>query len=208
MKALLLNCSLKANPETSHTEALMTRAASIFEDNDIACEIIRVADHNIGQGIAEDLGPGDDWPKLFEKVMDAAILVLGTPIWLGEKSSLATKVIERLYASSGRTNAKGQYLYYGKVAGAMATGNEDGGKMAARSILYGLQHIGYLIPPQADAYWVGEAGPGPSYRDAGTENAFTRRNTRIMSWNLIHLARMLESTPIPNLGNRVEEPDG
>lgn len=206
MKALLLNCSLKANPEPSHTEALMARAAAIFDSAGIASEMIRVADYRIGQGIAEDLGPDDDWPGLFDKVMDAAILVMGTPIWLGEKSSLATKVMERLYASSGRTNAKGQYLYYGKVAGAIVTGNEDGGKMAARSILYGLQHIGYLIPPQADAYWVGEAGPGPSYRDAGTDNAFTRRNTRIMSWNLIHLARILASTPIPNQGNQVEEP--
>ena len=115
-------------------------------------------------------------------------------IWLGEKSSVCTKVIERLYGNSHLLNDDGQYAYYGRVAGCLVTGNEDGVKHCAMNILYSLQHLGYVIPPQADAGWIGEAGPGPSYLDPGSggpENDFTNRNTTFMTWNLLHLARML-----------------
>ena len=105
---------------------------------------------------------GDEWPAIFERVMAADILVLGTPIWLGEKSSVVHQVIERLYGNSGQLNEHGQYAYYGRVGGCLVTGNEDGIKHCAMNILYSLQHLGYVIPPQADAGWIGEAGPGPS----------------------------------------------
>ena len=127
--------------------------------------------------------------------MAADILVIGSPIWLGEKSSACTQAIERLYASSAELNEQGQYAYYGRVGGCIITGNEDGVKHCAMGILYALQHIGYTIPPQADAGWIGEAGPGPSYLDpdsGGPENDFTNRNTTFMTWNLLHLARMLK----------------
>ena len=137
----------------------------------------------------------DDWPAIFEQVMAADILVLCTPIWLGEKSSVCTQVIERLYGNSHLLNDAGQYAYYGRVGGCLVTGNEDGVKHCAMNILYSLQHLGYAIPPQADAGWIGEAGPGPSYLDPGSggpENDFTNRNTTFMTWNLLHLARMLK----------------
>jgi len=105
-----------------------------------------------------------------------------------------------------KLNDKGQSLFYGKVGGVIVTGNEDGIKHVAMNVLYSLQHLGYLVPPQADAGWIGEAGPGPSYLDAGSggpENEFTQRNTRILSWNLMHLAAMLrDSGGIPSEGNR------
>jgi multimeric flavodoxin WrbA len=149
----------------------------------------------------------DDWPQLKEKVMAADILVIGTPVWLGDKSSICTRTIERLYAHSGETNAAGQYVFYGRVGGCIVTGNEDGGKHCAMNILYSLQHIGYLIPPQADAYWVGDAGPGPSYRDeeSGAEaNDFTQRSATFMTWNLMHLARLLKQAGgIPAHGNQL-----
>jgi len=147
----------------------------------------------------------DEWPKLFKEIFDADILIVGTPIWLGEKSSVAQMLIERLYSMSGKTNEKGQYLYYGKVGGCIITGNEDGAKHCAMGILYALQHVGYSIPPQADCGWLGEVGPGPSYLDPeskAAENDFTNRNTTFMTYNLMHLAKLLkQSSGYPSYGN-------
>ena len=148
----------------------------------------------------------DDWPDLFKMVEVADILVLTTPIWLGEKSSVCTQTIERLYSNSAQLNAQGQYAYYGRVGGCLVTGNEDGAKHCAMNVLYSLQHLGYVIPPQADAAWLGEAGPGPSYLDedsGGPANDFTNRNTTFMTWNLLHLARMIKDAGgIPAYGNQ------
>jgi len=150
----------------------------------------------------------DDWPDLWKTIKAADILVLGTPIWLGEESSVCRLIIERLYAMSGELNDKGQSSFYGKTGGAVITGNEDGIKHCAMTIVYALQHLGYIIPPQADCGWIGEAGPGPSYGDKndgkpiGFDNEFTQRNTTIMSWNLMHVARMLKDAGgLPNHGN-------
>ena len=148
----------------------------------------------------------DDWPEIFKKVEAADILVITTPIWLGEKSSVCTKIIERLYANSSILNEHGQYAYYGRVGGCLVTGNEDGAKHCAMNVLYSLQHLGYVIPPQADAGWLGEAGPGPSYLDEGSggpENDFTNRNTTFMTWNMLHAARMIKDAGgFPAHGNQ------
>jgi multimeric flavodoxin WrbA len=153
----------------------------------------------------------DEWPALYEKVMAADILVIAGPIWLGDNSSVTKQVIERLYSCSGLLNAEGQYAYYGRVGGCLITGNEDGVKHCAMNILYSLQHLGYTIPPQADAGWIGPAGPGPSYLDPGSggpENDFTNRNTTFMTWNLMHLAAMLKRAKgIPAHGNQRSEWD-
>lgn len=186
-----------------------------MEANGVKVEVIRPQDYNIAEGVYPDMKERgwdyDDWPKVFKKVDEADILVLTTPIWLGEKSSVCTKAIERLYGMSGELNQKGQYLYYGKVAGCLITGNEDGAKHSAMNILYSLQHLGYTIPPQADAYWVGEAGPGPSYLDEnspGPKNDFTNRNTSFMTWNLMHMAAILkEMNGLPAHGNQRSEWD-
>ena len=123
-------------------------------------------------------------PAISEQVMAADILVITTPIWLGEKSSVCTKIIERLYGNSHLLNEAGQYAYYGRVGGCIVTGNEDGAKHCAMNVLYSLQHLGFTIPPQADfGVWLGEAGPGPSYLDEGSggpENDFTNRNATIL----------------------------
>lgn len=205
LKAVVLNCSLKKSSETSNTRALIDEAVKIFNENDVETQVIRCADYNIPYGITDDVGDDDDWPGIFDKVKAADILIVGTPIWLGEKSSLAALVIERLYGGSGLTNEKGQYLYYNKVGGVISTGNEDGAKDASKSILYALSHIGFTIPPNVDAYWVGEAGPGPSFIKAeGTKNDFTMQHIKIMSYNLIHFARLLKEHPIPAEGNVVK----
>lgn len=213
LSALFINCTLKRSPEMSHTRGLMDLSKAIMERNGVSVEVVRAVDLAIPPGVYPDMTEHgwdrDDWPGLFKKVMAADILVLGTPIWLGEKSSVCSTVIERLYGQSGETNDKGQYIYYGRVGGCLITGNEDGAKHCAMNILYSLQHLGYVVPPQADAGWVGEAGPGPSYLDEGSggpENDFTNRNTTFMTWNLLHLARMLKDAGgVPAHGNQRSE---
>ncbi|WP_428389482.1 flavodoxin family protein [Mucisphaera sp.] len=199
LRALFLNCTLKRSPDLSHTEGLMGIARTIMERNGVATELIRPIDLDLATGVYPDMTEkgwtSDAWPSLYDKVQAADILIIGTPIWLGEKSSVCTQLIERLYANSGQLNDKGQYAYYGKVGGCLITGNEDGAKHCAMNILYSLQHLGYTIPPQADAAWLGEAGPGPSYLDEGSggpDNDFTNRNTTFMTWNLLHTARLLK----------------
>ncbi len=210
LKAVYINTTLKPSPQQSHTEGLMRKSMAIMQKQGVRVELIRSVDHYIAPGVYPDMTKHgfekDHWPLVQQKVMDADILVIGTPIWLGEKSSECSKVVERLYGFSGNLNIHGQYAYYGKTGGCLVTGNEDGVKHCSMSVLYALQHLGYSIPPQADAGWIGEAGPGPSYLDpeSGAEaNDFTNRNTTFMTWNLLHLARMLKDNGgIPAYGNQ------
>jgi multimeric flavodoxin WrbA len=209
LRALVINCTLKRSPEISHTQGLADLAIAILEANDVHVDVIRAIDHDIATGIYPDMTEhgweSDEWPEIFKQVMAADILILTMPIWLGEKSSVCTRVIERLYGNSHLLNDGGQYAYYGRVGGCIVTGNEDGAKHCAMNVLYSLQHLGYVIPPQADAAWLGEAGPGPSYLDPGSggpANDFTNRNTTFMAWNLMHLARMLKDNGgVPAHGN-------
>ena len=215
LRALFLNCTLKRSPEMSHTDGLIAISRAIMEKNGVTVESLRPIDFNIAYGVYPDMTEQgwetDEWPEIYEKVMAADILVLTSPIWLGEKSSVCTKIVERLYSSSGLLNEHGQYAYYGRVGGCLITGNEDGAKHCAMNIVYSLQHLGYVIPPQADAGWLGEAGPGPSYLDPGSggpENDFTNRNTTFMTWNLMHMAQMLKNAGgIPAHGNQRSEWD-
>ncbi|MBX7481445.1 flavodoxin family protein [Qipengyuania qiaonensis] len=218
LRALTINCTLKPSPQGSHTDKLLGVVDAILARNSVELGRVRLVDHEIAPGVYPDMtehGVGkDDWPTIWKKVEAADILVVGTPIWLGEKSSVCQRLIERLYAHSGQTNEKGQYAFYGKVGGCIVTGNEDGIKHVGMGVLYSLQHVGYTIPPQADAGWIGEAGPGPSFGDprddgdgyVGFDNDFTRRNTTFMTWNLMHMARMLKDAGgIPAHGNSLDQ---
>jgi len=214
LRALYVNCTLKRSPEASHTQALLDKSISIMKAQGVRVELVRAIDHDLATGVWPDMTEhgwaSDEWPQIFEKVLAADILVLGSPIWLGEKSSVCARVIERLYGNSSELNAHGQYAYCGRVGGCLITGNEDGIKHCSMSILYALQHLGYLIPPQADAGWIGEAGPGPSYGDdgIGLDNDFTNRNAAFMTWNLMHSARLLKDRGgFPVHGNRRSEWD-
>jgi multimeric flavodoxin WrbA len=215
LRAVILNCTLKRGPELSHTQGLIDISEGLMRRSGISVQTLRPVDHDIAYGVWPDMTEHgwdeDAWPQLLEQVLAANILIIATPIWLGDKSSICTKVIERLYGSSGQMNDRGQYVYYGRVGGCLVTGNEDGAKHCAMNILYSLQHLGYVIPPQADAAWLGEIGPGPSYLDPGSggpENDFTNRNTTFMTWNLMHLARMLaDAGGVPAHGNQRSEWD-
>jgi multimeric flavodoxin WrbA len=213
LKALYVNCTLKRSPETSNTQGLIDKSMAVMRAQGVEVDCIRAIDHEIAVGVWPDMTEHgwarDEWPQIYERVLAADILVLGMPIWLGEKSSVATHVIERLYGNSSLLNEQGQWAYYGRVGGCIVTGNEDGIKHCAMNVLYSLQHLGYTIPPQADAGWIGEAGPGPSYLDEGSggpDNDFTNRNTTFAAWNLMHLARMLKDAGgIPAHGNQPME---
>ena len=158
LSAVFINCTLKPSPQRSHTRGLIDVAAAIMQSQGVQVSIVRAVDHVIVPGVYPDMTEHgferDDWPALQQQIMAADILVLGTPIWLGEKSSVCQQVIERLYGYSGKTNEAGQYAYYGRAGGCLVTGNEDGAKHASMGVLYALQHIGFVIPPQADAAWV------------------------------------------------------
>ncbi|MGH1523137.1 flavodoxin family protein [Leifsonia sp. L25] len=219
LRALYINTTLTRSPGRSHTQSLIDVSASIMSAQGVQVDQFRAVDHAIATGVYPDMREhgwdADAWPELFPRVLAADILVIAGPIWLGDNSSETKKIIERLYAHSGELNEKGQWLYYGRTGGCLITGNEDGIKHCASNVLYSLQHIGYSIPPQADAGWIGEAGPGPSYGDdlgdgrrVGFDNDFTNRNTTFLTWNLLHLARLLKDAGgFPDYGNQRREWD-
>lgn len=215
LKAIVFNGTLKPSPATSNTDGLIGVATDIMEKHGVKTEVIRTIDHDIATGVYPDMREQgfktDAWPEIYKKVQAADIVIIAGPIWLGDNSSMTKKIIERLYGNSAELNDKGQYAYYGKVGGCIITGNEDGGKHCGMNVLYSLQHVGFTIPPQADTYWVGQAGPGPSYLDknsGGPENDFTNRNTTFMTWNIMHMAKMLKNAGgIPAYGNQRKQWD-
>ncbi len=199
LKAIALNCTLKKSPEVSNTEALLRKVLQLMEPLGVASELVRVVDHNVAFGVASDMGEGDQWPEIYGKIKASQILIVGTPIWMGVRGSVAQMVIERLDGSYGDADKQtGQFPLYNKVAGVVVTGNEDGAQSAARTTLFNLTHLGCAVPPNADCYWVGEAGPGPSYLDAdGPRHHYTNKTARYMAHNLHYLARLLHEHPIP-----------
>lgn len=213
LRAVLVNTSLEKDADSSHTGLLLDAVAHLMTRAEVTVTTIHAAAHAIAPGVQPDMReqgwPDDAWPELWPVFEQADIIVLGTPLWLGAESSICRRVIERLYAHSGELNASGQSIFYGKVGGAVITGNEDGVKHAAKSLLFSLAHLGCSIPPQADCGWLGPIGPGPSYGDAqegdapaGYDTEFTQQNTTIMTWNLMHLADMLRrSGGLPTYGN-------
>jgi multimeric flavodoxin WrbA len=214
LKALFFNGTLTKAPGESHSDLLIDVSRKIMEKHGVQTELIRVIDSGIATGLWPDMTKygwdSDTWPELYEKIKGVDIVVIAGPIWLGDNSSETKKLIERLYAVGHELNDKGQYSFYGKVGGTIITGNEDGAKHCAMDVLYSLQHLGFAIPPMADAGWLGEIGPGPSYGDmlpdgtrAGFDSDFTNRNTTFMTWNLMHLAKLLKDAGgMPAYGNQ------
>jgi multimeric flavodoxin WrbA len=216
LRAVIFNTTLKRSPELSHTDGLLAIPKGLFERLGVRVDEVRVVDHAIPPGVWPDMREHgyeeDDFPAIYRELVEPAdVIIVAGPIWLGDQSSQTRVIIERLYALSGEVNEAGQWSYYGKVGGVVTTGNEDGGKHVSAQVLYALQHIGLVIPPQVDSYWNGEAGPGPSYLDGeagGINNAWTTRNAVFMTWNLLHLARMLKDAGgIPACGNSTKDWD-
>jgi multimeric flavodoxin WrbA len=199
LKALFLNCTLKPSPSVSNTQALIDKVAALMERQGVTAETVRIADRDVGTGISSDLGPGDGWPAILEKVKACDILVVGTPIWLGHMSSLCQRVIERLDDTFGAYDAtNGQFPLYNKVGAVIVTGNEDGAQATSSEVLYALQSFGCTIPPNSDVYWVGDAGAGPSYIEAlGARHYYTNKVAAWMAYNAVWMAHTLRENPCP-----------
>ncbi len=207
IKALFLNCTLKKSPRISNTRALIDKAVDLFRDLGVESEVVRVVDYKVAFGVSSDEGEGDEWPLILEKVKACDILVIASPIWFGVRSSVCQMVLERLdgtYVDGDPVT--GQYPLYGKVAGAIVTGNEDGAHDICANTLFNLTHLGCTIPPNVDCYWVGDAGPGPSYIEArGDRHLYTNRTVRYMVRNLAHFAKLLKENPIPTNLKQLDE---
>lgn len=207
LKALFLNCTLKKSPEISNTEAFIHQAERVFKDLGVETENIRVVDFDVRFGVTSNEGEGDEWPKILEKVKQADIMIYATPIWRGDRGSVAKMVAERFDGvMSEDTTENGQYLTYNKVGGVMVNGNEDGAKKAASSLMYDLSEHGFTVPVNALCYYVGEAGPGPSYIEAdGDKHEFTNNMMLLMVHNLVHVAKVLKANPYPTPVKELEK---
>lgn len=198
-KALFLNCTLKRSPDVSNTEALIDKVAGLMAELGVVSETMRVTDYKVAFGVSSDEGEGDEWPVILERVKACDILVIAMPIWFGVRSSVAQLVVERLdgtYSEGDPTT--GQYPLYGKVGGVIVTGNEDGAHDCCANTLFNLTHLGCMVPPNVDCYWVGDAGPGPSYLAAGGDkHLYTNRTARYMAHNLVWGAKVLKEHPCP-----------
>lgn len=198
IRALFLNCSLKASTSWSNTQALIDKVAEQLEKLGVETESIRVVDHHVAFGAAMDEGEGDGWPQILERVRAADILIVASPIWIGERSSVAKLVAERLDATTYQIDGRNQHELYGKVGGAVVVGESDGGQSAIKSILYDLSIAGLTIPPNSDVYWVNEAGLGGPYLESqGDTCYFVNERVRWMAYNLTYMARLLKANPIP-----------
>lgn len=166
-------------------------------EHGVTGKTVRIADHNVLPGVKTDMGEGDDWPEIRQAVLDADILVLSTPIWLGHPSSIAQRVMERLDAELGETDDEGRMLTYGKVAAVCVVGNEDGAHKVSADLFQGLNDVGFSLAPNAVTYWVGEAMQGTDYQDLDKTPEATAGTTATLAANTAHLARHLKSAPYP-----------
>jgi len=198
--ALFLNCTLKKGPEVSNTEALCNLLIERLKahEPDIETEIVRVADYNVKPGIGNDEGEGDEWGEILEKVKRCNLFIPAMPIWMGVRSSIMQRVIERLDGTTKTVMCEetGQFPLYGSVCGCVVTGNEDGSHDCVANTFANLLHFGVTVPPNTDLYWVGDAGPGASYIEAaGDLSPYVRRNAELTAINLLHMAKVLQANP-------------
>ncbi|MFE6776738.1 flavodoxin family protein [Streptomyces sp. NPDC057702] len=196
-RALALVCTLTPSPDPSSSELLARQVMEELKGLGVAGEVVRVADHDVRTGVAVDLGDGDAWPGLREKVLAADILLLSTPIWLGHPSSLAQRVLERLNADISETDDHGRQLPYGKVGLVAVVGNEDGAHHVSAELFQGLNDLGFTLAPGAVTYWVGEAQQGTDYQDLDETPEAVTQTTRELALNAAHLAKLLNQSPYP-----------
>ncbi|MFD0425733.1 flavodoxin family protein [Streptomyces parvus] len=197
MRALALVCTLNASPAPSSSQLLAEQVMAQFARHDVRGEIVRVADHDVRPGIDVDMGGGDAWPALREKVLAADILLIATPIWLGHPSSVCQRVLERLNAESSETDDQGRPHTYGKVAAVAVVGNEDGAHKVSADVFQGLNDVGFSLAPGAVTYWVGEAMQGTDYQDLDKTPEAVASTTEALAANAVHLARQLSDRPYP-----------
>jgi multimeric flavodoxin WrbA len=202
LKALLFSCTLKPKGEKSSTELMLDKVTEVLERRGVECERVHAVDAKIAFGTETDMGKGDHWPAIHKKLLEADIIVVGTPIWLGQRGSVCQMVLERMDALLTETNEEGQLPLYNKVAGVCVVGNEDGAQHVGASILYNLMQMGATIPPNAEAYWVGPAGGRDDFVDVAQNDPYVKELVSYLGNNLVLLARLLKENPIPVEGNK------
>lgn len=193
MRALVLNCTLKPAPETSNTEALARVVMRELELAGVETELVRLVDLNVKPGVKTDQGEGDAWPGVHAQLQAADILVVATPTWLGQMSSVAKRALERMDAIFSELDAAGRNWTLGKVAGVVVTGNEDGAHHIVGTISQALIDIGYTVPGQSWSYWHLGPGPGPDYTQSAQGHDYSDRIARNAAKNLLHVARALQA---------------
>ncbi len=197
MRALILSCTLKKSPATSNTEALVKVLTEEFARAAVETELIRIVDHNILPGVESDMGEGDEWPAIRMKILDADILIIATPTWLGQHSSICQRVLERMDAMISETGQNGLPVAYNKVGGIVVTGNEDGAHHIIACVGQALIDIGFTIPGQGWTYWNMGPGPGPSYTDTDKGHDWSALTGRNAARNMIAVAKGLSTSPLP-----------
>lgn len=197
LKALVLCCTLKPSPAESSSELLGREILTALADSDVDGEVVRVVDHDVKFGVTTDEGDGDQWPSIREKLMASDILVIATPIWLGQPASVCKMVLERLDAELSETDDEGRMQTYGKVAVVAVVGNEDGAHHVVAEVLQALNDVGFTIPASAGTYWVGEAMQGTDYNEAGSKPDTTGAATKTAAANAAHLAHLLQTAQYP-----------
>ena len=202
MKAVVLNCTLKPSPQTSSTEALAKVVIAELEKGGAEVEMIRLVDLDIKPGVSADEGKGDEWPSVDETLKAADIVIFATPTWLGQMSSVCLRALERMDAWFGETDDSGRPVAFGKVAGVVVTGNEDGAHNIVATVCQGLIDMGFTIPGQSWTYWHLGPGPGPDYVETDQGHDYSDRVGRNAARNLLALAKVLKPTtyPVPESG--------
>ncbi|MDX6628799.1 MAG: hypothetical protein QOH00_1045 [Gaiellales bacterium] len=197
LRALVLNCTLKPSPEASNTEALAAVLSAALEAGGVTCETIRVVDKNVLPGVSSDEGEGDEWPAIHAKLLASEILVLATPTWLGQPSSVVKRALERMDAMLSETDEDGVPVAFNRVAGFVVTGNEDGAHHVIAELAQAVNDIGYTVPAQAWTYWNKGPGPGPTYLETDEGHDWSAKTARTAAGNLIAAAEALASHPLP-----------
>lgn len=202
LKAIALNCTLKAAPdEASSTDAMLKVVSEAFANVDVTVsEPVRVAALNIKPGVTSDEGEGDDWPALRARILEHDILILGGPIWMGQLGSVAKRVLERMDAFLSETDDAGRMPSYGKVAVTAIVGNEDGAHASSALAFQALNDVGWTIPPVGAVYWVGEAYGSTDFKDLDETPEMVAKTASMLTTNAAHLARLLKDNPIPGAG--------
>jgi len=197
LTAIVLVGTLSPSPKPSSSELLGRQVLAALEEHDVTGEVVRLVDHDIRPGVETDMGEGDAWPAIRAKVLAADVLVLATPIWMGQPSSVTKRALERLDAELSETDDEGRLLTYGKVAVVAVVGNEDGAHHVSAELFQALDDVGFTIPAAAVTYWVGEAMGGTDYQDLPETPEATAGTTATVARHAAHLARLLREHPYP-----------
>ena len=197
LKATALVCTLNASPKKSSSELLGSEVLAELKNHGVEGESFRVVDYDVKFGVTTDMGNGDEWPKLRQSILESDILLIATPIWMGQPSAVAKMVLERLDAELSETNEDGRPSMYGKVAAVAIVGNEDGAHHTSAEIFQALSDVGFTIPAGGPTYWVGEAMGGTDYQDLDHKPEKTAETTKTLAANAAHLARLLKAQNYP-----------